>query len=253
MPDRGRRTAGIIAGAVALLGGGIGLALAHRRATSTTPPPTGQPGADLRWTSTTFGTITATLGRRATLVLTIANAGTQPGIPQLASTVVTLGGTIVSDITFSFLGTPPTIMPGATAQVTLVSSPIPAQYTGDMLEVTLQLAGGTDVSKTITGSIQVQALPADLEFVESSFGTITVQVGQYATFTAQIVNNGGSPGVPQIVSGVTTLNGVVEGHWQIINPPTIQPGQTATVTFQSDGPIASQFAGDTLGVAIQIA
>ena len=259
MADSRKVAAGIVAGSVAAIGAGIGLILAHR-ATAPTPTPTPSPtpsptptGADLEWTAATFATVDVAPGNRVILSLAVTNAGSEAGTPTLASQAVTLNGATVSDVTFAIVGTPPTVEPGRTASVNLLSTPIPSQYAGETLGVALELGGGSGMGKTITGSVYVERLPADLEFVENYFGTINVQVGQHAQFTAQIVNHGQTAGTPQMVSGVTTFEGVVRGHWTIVNPPTIQPGQTATVTFESDGPIAAQFGGDTLGVAIQIA
>ena len=50
------------------------------------------------------------------------------------------------------------------------------------------------------------------------------------------------------VSGVTTLNGTVVGHWPA-KSSSVPAGQTVTLDMQSAAPIASNYAGDTLQVA----
>lgn len=79
--------------------------------------------------------------------------------------------------------------------------------------------------------------------------TSTVQVGQFARATITLRNTGTATAAVS-VSGVTTLNGAVVGHWPA-KSASVPAGQTVTLNMQSAAPIASNYAGDTLQVAFK--
>lgn len=76
--------------------------------------------------------------------------------------------------------------------------------------------------------------------------TSTVPVGQFAHATITLKNTGAATANVS-VSGVTTLNGTVTGHWTA-KSASVPAGKTTTLSMQSAAPIASNYAGDTLQV-----
>jgi hypothetical protein len=66
-----------------------------------------------------------------------------------------------------------------------------------------------------------------------------------ATATLTVTNSGTAP-ASTVVSGQVQYQGQEVASFTMATTPTIPPGQSATVTLQTDGPISPQFAGDTL-------
>lgn len=73
-----------------------------------------------------------------------------------------------------------------------------------------------------------------------------VVANQYATATV-IVKNVGQKSATITVAGLTTYTGQIVGHWVTITAPQVlSPGQTATFSLRSDGPIWAGYVQDTL-------
>lgn len=77
----------------------------------------------------------------------------------------------------------------------------------------------------------------------ASATVVSSQAGPVATLT---LTNGSTQAQAIPISGVIQYQGQQLGVFTTATTPTIQPGQSITVTLQSAAPIASNYAGDTL-------
>lgn len=147
--ENGRIAAGIAAGTLAL-GAGIAAAVLLGKSTHTTPPPSSS--VDWQFASSTFATVNTSVGQDPTLTLAVLNAGSAAGQPQIKNGLLTLNGAIVGE--WQFAGTPPTILPSSSAQVSFtLTAPIGSQYAGDTLGAAIALVGTTH--NTASGAVQV--------------------------------------------------------------------------------------------------
>lgn len=232
-------------GVAAVLATAGGAVLYERsRTTSTSSPPVSSGVGQLKLIAATV-----TIGSRgvplvASLTLQASGGATSAGQQGVGmhlsqgSLAMQTGGTV----------SVPALASGATAKVQVTSQgPVSTAFASGSVGVVFALANGSTISTTF----QVAATAAAFSFVGGSFRVQSpVQPGSYAVGTVQVQNTGGTAGVPPI-SGVTTNSGGAdEGHWVSVNPPSISPGQTATVTVQSQGPISSIFQGQTLTAAL---
>jgi len=74
----------------------------------------------------------------------------------------------------------------------------------------------------------------------------TVAVGQTPSASVALTNSGGAAATVS-VSGVTTYQGATVGNW-VAQSVIVPAGQSATLTMQTQAPVAANFAGDTLQV-----
>ena len=107
-----------------------------------------------------------------------------------------------------------------------------------------------------SGAAVTQAAPqrAGPALQLTSITTGPARVGEPLDVTAWVYNQGDQAG-STTVSGIISLNGVVQGHLQMVNatlPQQVQPGAYAGIALRSLGNIAPLFAGRTLLVSVSL-
>lgn len=217
---------------------GVGLALEKKASAAAGPGELALTGAS-GVTGAPGRPVSATLTFRATGGATDAQA-----VP--VGITASQGGTTTQTIATAQV---PALAAGGTAQVQVTSEGPMGPFQFGSVQVVFALASGS----TISGTFQVQALPAAFSFVAGSLSISSpVQVGQYATASMQVTNTGQTAGTPS-VSGVTDLGSTEEGTWVQTSSPSIAPGATATVTMRTSGALNSQFGGQTLTAVFAVA
>lgn len=246
MSTAGKVVLGIL-GLGALSGAGILIEEQRAKSASSPTPSTGvttSPGTLALQSASMAAVLSNTAHLTATLTFT-AQGGPTAAQSVTVGVAVTQGSTKLSTTATASV---PAIASGGTAQVAVVTAGTLAGFASGTAKAVFALASGSTVSFTF----QVQATPAVFELVSAQATNSPVPVGQRATATAVVRNTGQTSGTPA-VTGVVTLNGTVEGHWEQTNQPIIGPGQTGIVNLQTDGTVSAQFANDTMTGTLAIA
>lgn len=246
-----------IAAGVVVVGGGVAYAMTRKPSTSTTHTGTGGGVAAFVFGQSSVSA-TASVGKAASFTVLVKNIGTAAAVPNVTGTTSLNGATEGKLTTASGA---PSIGAGQALPVTVqTAGPISSIFAGKTLTVNLTLALGPEGIglQTITGSIQVAAVPASFVFTNSSgqqissLGTQSVKVGSYWQTTVFVRNTGGVAAVPKF-SGVTSLGGTQEGSIISAYSASVAPGAVSSpVVIQSAGPIAAQFGGKTLGDSVTV-
>lgn len=197
-------------------------------------------------------------GQSVTLAATVTNSGGQAGFFSLYGVLVLSGTTSPVEANLGIASS--TASANGSTTVTIETSGLTtynniANYnTTDGLDMLLTLINpdGSQTDYTLPSAVFLPAPGPTFQFASSTFSGNAV-VGDYEQVTAQVNNTGTTAAQCTLSRGITTnTSGVIEGHWNISNSPTIPAGGQAEVTFETDGPIASQFHGQTLDVLLEL-
>lgn len=243
-----RRTKRILFAAGGAVGVGaaaaIAIGAAKKASVSATSPATGT------LSILAVSALAGNVGGPLTGTITVQDAG-QGQIAatslQLAITLSVTSGNGKSTEQMAAVVSLPAIAPGSVVSTSFqTQAKILPAFGGGTTQVVIQA-----MSQTITGTLQIAAVPASFKFAVASVGTIQATVGEQVRIQIPVTNQGGTAAVP-VITGTNSLGQTIEGHWQQVTNPTIQPGQTANVEVETSGTVSSEFAGQTETISLTV-